>query len=166
MAPSETVAKNFSLPVGLVTTHDVSILIKELDEIDNFFMQTKLRRSGSAMDLPKTTPQMEELVNSNKLNLLKEEDRVKIKFILQTIRSQAPIFHFSFAAEPNRQFLEKITAWLRQEVHALAIVRVGLEPTIGAGFVLRTTNKFFDFSLKELLKHEGYILTSEIKKVA
>lgn len=163
MAPENTNDKHFVLPVKIVTIHDVSGLIKELDEIDNFFMQAKLRRAGVGLEVPKTSSIMEDLLNYNNLNLLKNEDRVKLKLILQTVRNQAPVLHFSFSTEPSRRFLEKLTAWLRQEVNPLAMIQVGLQPNIGAGFTLRTVNHFFDFSLKKHLEEKNQSLIDQIR---
>ena len=47
-------------------------------------------------------------------------------------------------------------AWLRREIHPVVLLTVGLQPSIGAGCIVRSTNKQFDFSLREdfLKKHD------------
>lgn len=164
MAPkTKDTDKHFALPPKIITAHDISSLIKELDDIDSFFMQVKLRRAGTSLELPRSSAVMEELLSFNGLNLLQEADRSKLKLILQTIRTQAPVLHFSFSSDPSRRFLEKLTAWLRDEINPLALVQVGLQPTIGAGFTLRTVNHFFDFTLKKHLDNRGHALLDQIK---
>ena len=102
---------------------------------------------------------MENLLQQNQLNLLKAEDREKLKYILQTLRNKAPIVHMSFSADPDRVFMEKIIAWFRSSVHPMMLLQVGLQPNIGAGFTLRTPNHFFDFSLRQhLLKHTDLLI--------
>lgn len=109
---------------------------------------------------------MEELVQSNSLNLLKVEDREKIKYILQTVRTKAPIVHMSFSANPSQEFMEKLVSWLRTNIHPLLMVQVGLQPNIGAGFTLRTTNHFFDFSLRQHFAKKTDVLIKELTKGA
>ena len=164
MAPNtQSTNRHFTLPVKVITVHDISSLIRELDEIDSFFIQTKIRRAGASVELPKSSSIMEEMLNYNDLNLLKDDDRAKLKIILQTIRSQAPVMHFSFSSDPSRRFLEKLISWIRQEINPLALIQVGLQPTIGAGFTLRTTNHFFDFTLKKHLDQSSQLLIEEIR---
>ena len=55
----------------------------------------------------------------------------------------------SFSADPSVTFLTKLMTWLRQEIHPQVLLTVGLQPTIGAGCILRTTNRYFDFSLRQ-----------------
>jgi hypothetical protein len=166
VAPSsnQTQVKHFSLPVDVISAHDVTNLIKELDEIDSFFMQVKLRRGGTSVELPKLTSVMENLLNYNGLNLLKEADRTKLKLILQTVRTQAPVLHFSFSSDPPRRFLEKLIAWVRAEINPLALIQIGLQPNIGAGFTLRTVNHFFDLTLKKHLDASSDLLLKEIRE--
>lgn len=158
--------QQFKLPVSIVTESDISQLIYELEKIENFFLQIKMRRAGDNMTLPKTTSPMEELVTINELSLLKEGDREKLKFILTTIRNKSPVIHMSFSSTPNQKFLEKVIVWLRQNISDVIILQVGLQPNIGAGFTLRTTNKFFDFSLRQHLDKKRDLLISEIHKVS
>jgi hypothetical protein len=64
----------------------------------------------------------------------------------------APLLHMSFSAEPSPVFMNKLIAYVRENIHPLALIQVGLQPTIGAGFMLRTTNKYYDYILKDGIK--------------
>lgn len=156
--------KSFKLPVSVVTQSDLSRLIYDLEKIDEFFLQVKIRSAGDSMNLPRTSAVMEDLLKQNSLNLLKEADRQRLKFILTTIRTKSPVIHMSFSTFPNQKFLEKIVFWMRQNISEIIVLQIGLQPNIGAGFTLRTTNKFFDFSLRQHLNKKSDLLVAELKK--
>ncbi len=65
------------------------------------------------------------------------------------LHQSAPILHISFSVDPPGAYVQKIVAWLRVNIHKYALITVGLQPNIGAGCIVRTTNKLFDFSLRE-----------------
>lgn len=156
--------KQFILPVSIISLHDVSKLMTELDGVDNFFLQVQTRRPGDSVELPRTTSTMDDLLQQNDLNLLKAENREKLKYILQTVRTKAPILHMSFSAEPDNVFMEKIISWLRLNIHPILILQVGIQPNIGAGFTLRTPNRFFDFSLRQhLVQNSGLLIKALIE---
>lgn len=160
----EPKTRTFKLPVSVVTQSDLSKLMYELEAIEDFFLQVQVRRAGDSINLPRTTPEMEDLLRQNELNLLQASDRERLKFILMTIHTKSPIIHMSFSVSPSRKFLEKIISWMRQNVSEIVILQVGLQPNIGAGFTLRTTNKFFDFSLRQHLNKRTDLLIAELKK--
>jgi hypothetical protein len=156
--------RSFKLPVSVVTQYDVSKLLLELEKVEDFFLQVKVRRAGDSVDLPSTTPQMEDILRQNELNLLQAADRERLKFILMTIHTKSPVIHMSFSVSPSQKFLEKIISWLRNNVSEILILQIGLQPNIGAGFTLRTTNKFFDFSLRQHMHDKQGLLIEELKK--
>ena len=39
-------------------------------------------------------------------------------------------------------------AWFRAEAHPYVLLKVGLQPNIAAGCVIRTSNKYFDLSFR------------------
>jgi hypothetical protein len=152
--------REFVLPVSIITQSDVSRLLFDLENVEDFFLQVKVRRGGDSINLPKTSLGMEDVLRENNLNLLQASDREKLKFILMTIRTKSPVIHMSFSTSPTQKFLEKVISWLRQNVSEIIILQVGLQPNIGAGFTLRTNNKFFDFSLRQhLAKQEGLLIS-------
>jgi F0F1-type ATP synthase delta subunit len=71
----------------------------------------------------------------------------------------------SFSAEPSTVFMQKMTDYVRQNIHPQALLQVGLQPNIGAGFMLRTTNKYYDFSLRSVLKTKHDELMHNLRSV-
>jgi len=154
------------LPVLVVSPVDVGRLTRELEAIDEALLQLSLRKSGTEVKMPKTSQLMDKMIELNKLNLLQEADRQILKEFLTMVTNRAPVLHISFSADPAVGFLEKLMAWLRREVHPLALVRVGLQPNIGAGCVVRTTNQQFDFSLKRDIEQKRDLLKQAISMPA
>jgi F0F1-type ATP synthase delta subunit len=128
---------------------DVGRLTREIEAIDESLLQLGLRKGGSEIKMPKTTQLMDQLIELNKLNLLQAEDRKLLLQFLVYIKQNAPVLHVSFSADPNTAFIEKLMAWLRREINPLVLMTVGLQPNIGAGCIIRSTNKYFDLSLKQ-----------------
>ncbi len=138
-----------SLPVMATSTADVGRLMRELEEVDNTLLQLGLRAAGGEIKLPRTSRLMDMTLQLNKLNLLEPMHRALLERFLIAIRAKAPVLHMSFSTDPSPVFIEKLIVWLRLEIHPELLLTVGLQPTIGAGCVVRTTNKYFDFSLRQ-----------------
>ena len=101
--------------------------------------------------MPKTSDILEELAKLNNLNLIKTEDRAKLNLLLHFLRTKAPSVHLSFGSMPDDIFVANIADWFRAEINPNIMIVVGLQPNIGAGFKMRTTNKAYDFSLHKYL---------------
>lgn len=138
---------------------DVGRLIHELELIDETLLQLGLRAGGKVVKMPKTSHLMDQMVQLKKLNLLQVADRVALKQYLTAIQKKAPVLHISFSADPTPAFTEQLMIWLRREIHPQVLLTIGLQPSIGAGCIVRTTNKYFDFSLREdFVKKRGLLL--------
>jgi hypothetical protein len=140
---------SFQLPVGIVSRVDVNRAIREIQILDNFLDAAAVRTGGEAVRLPKTSRLVDELIQLNKLNALVSSDRKTIVKFLESILANSPILHMSLGADPSPLFSQKMIQWLRAEIHPFVLLQFGLQPSIGAGVILRTTNKYFDFSLRE-----------------
>lgn len=154
--------RELTLPVTVTGPADVGRLLRELQLIDQSLLQLGLREGGSEVKMPKTSRLMDQIAEANKLNLLQKLDRAELEHFLTTIKEKAPVLHMSFSADPSIAFLEKLMAWLRREIHPSVLLTIGLQPTIGAGCILRTTNRQFDFSLREDFVSKRDILLSKI----
>jgi hypothetical protein len=168
MAPSTSeekpaAKKMVGLPVLVTSPIDVGRLIREVETIDETLMQLGLRSPGEEVKLPKTSQLMDKLIEINQINLLHKTDRAALLEFLKRVKDEAPVLHMSFSADPSVSFLEKLTAWLRREIHPLTLVSVGLEPTIGAGCIVRTVNHQFDFSLKQNFAKKKQLLKDALK---
>lgn len=151
--------KIIKLPVQVASLIDVGRLIRELEAIDSALLQLSLRKSGHQARMPKTSQLMNQIIEHNKLNLLHKTDRQRLQQFLQAIKERAPLLHISFSADPSTVFLEKLMAWLRHEIHPQVLLTVGLQPTIGAGCMVRSTNHYFDLSLRQtFLKKRDLLL--------
>lgn len=144
MAPNPMV-----LPLGIATRGDTSRLMREAESLEDLMRQASIRNPNAAPVLPQISPLLEEAASLNKLNLLQAADRSSLVQFLQEVREKAPVLHMSFSSVASPLFKERLINWLRTEIHPLILIQVGLQPAIGAGCVVRTTNKYFDFSLKQ-----------------
>lgn len=151
------------LPMSIVNKADVGRLLREVLAVDEFLDQAAIRQPGTSLKLPKSSRVVDEIVQINKLNLLVEDNRKQLINFLNNVRDNAPQIHMSFSAEASAPFLQKIIEYLRQNIHPLVLLQVGLQPTIGAGFMMRTTNKYYDFSIRTTLKAKHDILMHNIR---
>lgn len=136
------------LPSSVVSRIDVGRLQREVEALDEFLTQMKLRTGGKAVKMPRTTRFLDETTEVNKINLLLKEDRRRLLAFLTAVKVKAPVMHMSFSSDPSPLFMQKLITWLRGEIHPLVLIQIGLQPNVGAGAVVRTTNAFFDFSLR------------------
>jgi F0F1-type ATP synthase delta subunit len=137
-----------SLPAKIIGPVDINHLSRELATFNETMLQLKIKQA-SPNDLPKVSHLLNELATTNKINLLTEDDRARLTNYLNNLGSKAPVVHISFSVEPSTVFLEKLVSWLRREIAPDLLVTVGLQPNIGVGCVIRTTNRYFDLSLKQ-----------------
>lgn len=158
-------AKKLALPVMVVGPIEVGRLVRELADIDEALLQLGIREGGKNTKMPQTSRLMDELIEHNKLNLLHDADRKELTAFLVTLRQKAPVIHMSFSADPSAAFLEKLVTWLRREIHPDVLLTIGLQPNLGAGAVMRTTNKYFDLSLRQDLATKGNLLKDILRPV-
>lgn len=150
------------LPVSIVSPLDVSRLIRELEGLEANLQQLTLQKKE--LKLPKTSKLLDETIAFNKLDLLQKSDRDSFRELLQAVKEHAPLLHVSFNADPSPVFLAKLMTWLRQNIHPLVLVTIGLQPNIGAGCIIRTTNKYFDFSLGKRFEKNRTLLMEKLRE--
>jgi F0F1-type ATP synthase delta subunit len=158
-------ARTLSLPLSVVSLIDLSRLQRELEAVNVFLTQAASREAGKSVTLPKTTRNLEKLCQQNELNLLVVAEREKLTDFLKAVHDKAPRIHISFAADPSAAFIQKIVAWFRDNVNPLTILQVGLQPTIAAGCIVRTTNKYFDLSLRKDFDKHRKLLIDTVRQV-
>ncbi|HEY1835602.1 MAG TPA: hypothetical protein VGG13_02150 [Candidatus Saccharimonadales bacterium] len=155
----------FVLPDSVVGPVDAGRLSREAEELDEYLRASAIRKTGAAMQLPKMTMLLDALAEANHLNLLQSPDRRRLVNFLHGLREKAPVLHVSFAADPSPAFMAKIVHWLRQNIHPFVLVQVGLQPSIAAGCTVRTTNEYFDFSLRQHLLQNRQMLIDALAKI-
>lgn len=164
MAHETTQSKTITgLPLSVVSPVDVGRLIRELEGLDNAILEQGLR--GQTPAVPAMTHLMSQTVEMNKINLLDESDRKLLTQLLVSVREKAPVLHISFSADPTPAFVEKIMAYLRREIHPLVLMTAGLQPNIGAGCIVRSTNKYFDCSLRQNFLNKRELLMDNLRQV-
>jgi len=146
------------LPVLVFGMVEVRRLKRELEALEQFMHQAKLRQAGKQAALPRLSRLLDALAEDNHLNLLQPAHRKKLQEFLQHIEHQAPIIHISFATDPSSAITAKLVNWLRTNIDPSVLLDIGLQPTIAAGCVVRTNNKIFDLSLRERFKNARGLL--------
>lgn len=154
MAPntSEATDSYLHLPLSVVGKIDVGRLYREVEAIDSFLKQSAIREPGTPTKMPKTSRLFDETIEINKINVLHDDDRARLYDFLNQVRNKAPVLHMSFSADPSPLFTQKLITWLRAEIHPIVLLQIGIQPNMGAGCVVRTSNKYFDFSLRTRFK--------------
>jgi hypothetical protein len=153
------------LPVMVIGRVDVNRLFREAELVENFIQQDMVREPGVQPKMPQTTRQMDEFCKTNQLNLLLEEHRAHVLGFLKYLKKSGPVIHLSFAVEASPAFMQKMVAWIRENIDPHAMILVGLAPGIVAGCVVRTSNKVFDFGLKKRFEASKPILIEQIRNL-
>jgi hypothetical protein len=122
--------------------------------------------AGKQPALPRVSRLLDALATDNHLNLLQPGDRKQLADFLKHTEKSAPVVHISFATDPSSAFTAKIVTWLRASIAPDVLLEVGLQPTIAAGAILRTTNKVFDLSLRERFSDSDAVLLEALEKEA
>jgi len=162
VAPKATEKHLVGLPLLVVGPTDIGRLIRELEAIDNSVLEAELRTKAPATQLPKFGQLLSATVELNKLDLLQATDRQQLAEFLALVRDKAPTIHMSFSAEPNEAFIEKLMAWLRREIHPVVLLTIGLQPSLGAGCIVRGINKQFDLSLRQDFLNKRELLMAKL----
>ncbi|MEO8104985.1 MAG: hypothetical protein ABI602_01475 [Candidatus Saccharibacteria bacterium] len=161
----KTAVRALVLPGSVVGPVDLGRMLRELATLENTLMQLRLK-PDTAPRLPKTSKLLDQAIELNKLNLLDEADFIALQKFLSHTRECAPVLHISFGADPSAIFTQKLVQWLRQEIDPLVLLTIGLQPTIGAGCVVRSVNKYFDFSLREHLINNRQQLIAQLQELS
>ncbi len=154
--------KQFVLPNIITGRTEVGRLLREMNEIDDYMVQQEVKQTSQPASLPVLSRLLNEVVQTNDLTLLDKATREALRKNLTIIRDKAPLIHISFAVDPPTNFIHKIVKWLREEIHPLTLVQIGLQPGIAVGCIVRTTNHYFDLSLRESFKSQRPMLLKAI----
>lgn len=163
MAHKKDTAPALQLPVLIFGVVEIRRLKRELESLEEYVKQAAIREPGKQPPLPRVSRLLEALAAENKLQLLEPDHRKQLKAFLEHAETKAPNLHISFAADPSSAFTAKVVTWLRTNIHPHTLLEVGLQPTIAAGCIVRTTNKVFDFSLREQFKDAGTLLSKALQ---
>lgn len=154
----------FVLPAIVTGPVEIRRLLREIEALEEYMVQANRRAPGQQIPLPKVSRVLDALASNNSMNLFQASDRIKLTEFLKDVQGKAPSIHISFASDPSSAFTVKMVTWLRANIHPYALLRLGLQPTLAAGCMVRTTNKVFDFSLRNRLKEQYPLLAAAIRQ--
>lgn len=158
MTPKSTVVR---LPVGIVGRADVARTLRELETINDLMDQAALR-TDVAPSLPRISQLTRDLAEINTYDISLKADRARLVVFLKRVKELAPVLHISFASEPSDEAIAKLITWLRDEVSSYALLQIGIQPSIIAGCILRTSNRVFDFSMRRRIEENKVVLRRKI----
>jgi hypothetical protein len=156
-------AEKWQLPSLIVSPSDIMRLQHELVVLDDAIQQAKIRNPDKPPLVPRSSSLFEELGIINKLDWLQKADRERTRQFLDMMLTKAPKIHISFAADPSADFINKLVVWFRNNIHPLLLIRIGLQPTIAAGCVIRTENHVFDLSLRRHFSDQRGMLVDKLR---
>ena len=151
------------LPAAVTGQAHLARMVRELEAVENDLEAQKARDNGNDPQPAALSRSLGECVELNKVDINDGHARKQFKKAMNAMKSKAPVMHFTFAAEPDAEFLQKLAAWIRQEIHPQALISVGLQPSLVAGAYLRTPNHVHDFSLKAQLHDKRSIMVNELE---
>lgn len=160
---ASSVPSALSLPSAVIGRTDTGRLLREMQELDNFLSQAAIRTPGTPMKLPQMSKLLDQIIANNGLNMFQAEHRTHLVQFLESVYNHAPTIHISFNTDPSPGFMLKLVSWLRAEIDPRILVQVGLQPGMGAGCTIRTTNKYFDFSLRNRFREKRDVLISYLR---
>ena len=157
---------SLQLPSIISSRADVARLSREFEALGDYLHQAALRHTKPEdLKLPKTSRMMDEFVALNKLDVTSRSEHQRGQALLTEASKSAPVLHFSFSAEPSGAFLAKLVQWLRQNIHPLTLVQVGLRPNIAAGCIVRTKSRQYDLSLAQGFSESRQLLIEQLRGV-
>ncbi len=153
-AVSAQTLSSMVLPSNVVSKIDTGRLLREIESYDDYMHQAALKKSGDTLAKYEFSNMLSELISINKVDIIHASECQRAMDFIVHVHNKAPVMHMSFSADPSPLFTRKLITWLRKEIHPQVLVQIGLQPNIGAGCVVRTTNKYFDFSLRQRFKQK------------
>ena len=156
------------LPSSLATRSDLQRLITEIERIDNSLNSAQIHEQigHPADDSLTTSRQLADFLQINDIDIKNGEDRSRLLHDARHLKITAPVIHVTFATSADNDELTKIVDWVRQSVHPMAVLTVGLQPSLIGGVYIRTTNKVFDFSVRSQLANGRHIIKQELEALS
>lgn len=153
------------LPPQLVSRGDVNRILREIVKLDDYLVGADYKGEDQEAIRQTISPLLSELATVNQIDLLDQSKRLALRDVMDRISKQAPIFHISFSSAPSAKSIQQVLNWLRLNIHPQLLLTVGIQPSIAAGCVLRTSNRVFDMGLRQTLTKQQPLLLEMIKGV-
>ena len=137
------------LPNSIGGKRDLILAMRQVESILNDRLQDEVRERYGAKKVGTNVGEkmLGEILETNKL----KDDTQTLKKILQQMegfKQHAPQVRVAVSQEPDQDLYKRLVAWFRKEIHPGILVQIGVQPTIGGGFILTTPMRRYDFSLK------------------
>ena len=150
------------LPPTVVTRADISRLASELEFVDNELLSARIRATGQAA-IPTVSDALTDFLSINKLAIDDDHQRTALIKQVQLLKDKAPTIHMTFAVPADRESLQELAVWVRENVNKQAMLSVGLQPSLVAGVYLRTPNHVHDLSIRAALANSRGVLVKELE---
>lgn len=155
------------LPATIIGPADLARAKRDLDTYNDDQHQADLRiKKTGAAETVLAGRAISELAALNDADLTDDRSRRDLLTEVEKALKAAPTVTMSFAVDPSAAIMAKIVDWLRSSIHPQVLVRVGLQPNIAAGCVLRTSSKIYDFSLRHKLDEQRPLLIEGLRTSA
>jgi len=155
------------LPNAIATKADLVNVLRNLETVLDAFVENSVRHDegvdfASRADVSSNLAQ---LVKANQLEVSVETLK-SLKVWLTHLKDHAPVVRFTFANDPNPEFLGSIVEWLRSSSGQFVLIRFGIQPSIAAGCLMYTPRRRYDFSLRKNILSRGQELMNYIRAAA
>lgn len=155
------------LPIAIATKSDLVNVLRNLEDVIDAFVENSVR-SEEGVDFVSradVSSNLAELVKVNQLEVSVQTLKA-LKVWLTHLKDHAPVVRFTFANDPNQEFLAGIVEWLRKNSGQFVLIRYGIQPSIAAGCLMYTPRRRYDFSLRQNILDQGEAIIKYIRKAA
>ncbi len=164
---SQPQSAQFVLPEQVVTRADFLHLINQLEQLDADLTTASVQaRVGAKTTQPPTvSPLVEAFVSTNQLDIRDSTARTQLITRLRSLKDTLPVVHMTFATRADQHSLQTLVAWLRQSIHPMSVVTVGLQPELISGVYIRTANRVYDLSVRQKLSEGRHLLNEAVEAI-
>lgn len=160
-----SVFQSYALPSSIATKRSLSLLVSELERIDNQLTAAAVSEHGDA-EAPEIPEIVEDFLSANEFSLDNTNNRSEMITQLRELKRKAPVIHMTFAVEADSASLGSMVGWFRDTVHPQAIIVVGFQPSLVAGVYVRTPNHIYDLSLRSAFKQGRATLLEDLEALS
>ena len=160
--------QEFILPGEIAGIRQVQKCIHALESLSDTLLDATVRLKAGVSEEAEPVPVpriVVDLVNANRINLESRKDVLKLKEMLETFSKRARRFKFTFAAEPEDQFVAQLVEWLRTHINLYVLVEINISPYIAGGFILQTPARRYDFSWRNRFEQKGTAFVELLKTI-
>lgn len=140
---------SMKLSTWVIGVAELNRVLRELKRLDELVAQNTYRQLIAPADFPSVSRSLEQLATVNTIDLAKTQSRSDLRRFLEETKAHAPTVHIGLAHQADDEELAPLVSWVRAELCPTALVTVGIQPGIIGGCTVRTTNHYYDFSLKQ-----------------